>query len=79
MATLVGPSPKPIPTPAARAGTSTMKALVYHGPGKLIVIGIDDNRLEVARTLNATHTINITECSASGHRTSRSRPGSWTR
>ena len=34
MATLVGPSPKPIPTPAARAGTSTMKALVYHGPGK---------------------------------------------
>jgi alcohol dehydrogenase len=45
-------------------GLAALLTAQFYAPAELIVIDIDDNRLQTARTLGATHTINNTDGSA---------------
>ena len=45
-------------------GLAALLTSRFYAPSELIVIDVDDNRLQVARTLGATHTIDNTDGSA---------------
>jgi alcohol dehydrogenase len=45
-------------------GLAALLTAQFYAPAELIVIDVDDNRLQVARTLGATHTIDNSEGSA---------------
>lgn len=43
---------------AGPVGLATLLTAQFYSPSKIIMIDLDDNRLETAKSLGATHTIN---------------------